>query len=111
MGSVLPGAVAIDVGALGRALVRFAVEGGEQTVGNGGLRGMGGRSIPGAFAGEYETVIAVLELGHYLVQDVGDVVALLLFFLFYLEWLQGHEGLRLRQPGVPWLHDLVLQPP
>lgn len=42
MGSVLPGAVAIDVGALGRALVRFAVEGGEQTVGNGGLRGMGG---------------------------------------------------------------------
>lgn len=42
VGSVLPGAVAIDVGALGRALVRFAAEGGEQTVGNGGLRGMGG---------------------------------------------------------------------
>jgi hypothetical protein len=42
MGSVLPGAVAIDVVVLGRALVRLAVEGGEQTVGNNGLRGMGG---------------------------------------------------------------------
>jgi hypothetical protein len=41
MGSVMPGAVAIGVGILGRALVRLAVEGGEQTVGNGGLRSMG----------------------------------------------------------------------
>lgn len=41
MGSVMPVAVAIDVSVLGRALVRLAAEGGEQTVGNGGLRGMG----------------------------------------------------------------------
>jgi hypothetical protein len=43
MGSILPLAAAVDVGDLGRALVKLAVEGGgEQTVGNSGLRGMGG---------------------------------------------------------------------
>ena len=42
MGMVLPGAVAIEVGVLGRALVGLAVEGGDgQTVGNGGLRALG----------------------------------------------------------------------
>jgi hypothetical protein len=42
MGMVLPGAVAIEVGVLGRALVGLAVEGGDgQTVGNGELRGFG----------------------------------------------------------------------
>lgn len=45
MGAVLPGAVAIEVGVLGRALVGLAVEGdvdGKQTVGNGELRRRGG---------------------------------------------------------------------
>ena len=42
MGMVLPGTVAIEVGVLGRALVRLAVDGGDgQTVGNGGLRALG----------------------------------------------------------------------
>lgn len=42
MGIVLPGAVAIGVGFLGRALVGLAVDGGDgQTVGNGELRVLG----------------------------------------------------------------------